>query len=111
MQQIQELKYENRELKALIQYGGSAKKNTLNQEDASRLQSHLSLKSLKSIDVSQTQGVKTKATESVRSLNHSAISNRLGSNTPQNRSSVNRSFCNDPSKSEHILYHKAAPSS
>ena len=75
------------------------------------MHSHLSLKSLKSIDVSNTQGIKTKATNSVKSLNHSAISNRLGSNTPQNRSSQNRSFCNDPTKSEHILYHKQAASS
>ena len=65
-----------------------------------RLHSNLSLKSLKSIDVTQTHnGTRTKQTESVKSLNTTAKSVRLGNNTPQN----NRSFNN-----ENMLYHKTA---
>ena len=54
MQQIQQLRYENRELRAMMDYRGSAKKNSLSRnDDISKMQSHLSLHSLKDISCTQ----------------------------------------------------------
>ena len=80
MQQIQQLRYENRELKAMMEYRGSAKKNSLsrNDHDISKMHSHLSLHSLK--DISGThQTTHPNMTHSAKSVK-SGYSNRLTSN-------------------------------
>ena len=90
MQQIQQLRKENKELKAIIQYKGGASNNLTTTDRRSQL----SMKSLHSVDNSQIP---------VQNVNHTRLSNNDHSNVFMNNSSILKSCSSITPKQETIL--------